>query len=284
MKGDTSATRRKPTATATAAAVNIIDGMDDLFAPWFTGESWNAWRVIVKSAFGLPLAEDELEIFRAVAGDRVPPTRQVKELWIVAGRRAGKDSVASLVAAHAAAFFPHADRLRPGERALVVNLACDRDQGKICLNYTRSFFTDTPLLAPMIGRETAYGFELSNGVDVAVYTNNFRAVRGRAVLLAVLDECAYYTSDNSSAPDIETYRALLPGLATLPNAMLVGISSPYRKSGLLYQKFRDHYGRSADDVLVIKAKDAKPDTGSGHRRSGVDRRSRGSTRGVAGGV
>jgi hypothetical protein len=32
----------------------------------------------------------------------------------------------------------------------------------------------------------------------------------------------------------------------------VGISSPYRKSGLLYKKFEKHYGREGD-VLVIKA-------------------------------
>ena len=34
--------------------------------------------------------------------------------------------------------------------------------------------------------------------------------------------------------------------------MLIGISSPYRKAGLLYQKYKDYYGRDGDGVLVVK--------------------------------
>jgi hypothetical protein len=34
--------------------------------------------------------------------------------------------------------------------------------------------------------------------------------------------------------------------------MVIGISSPYRKSGLLYRKFKQHYGQDGD-ILVIKA-------------------------------
>jgi hypothetical protein len=52
---------------------------------------------------------------------------------------------------------------------------------------------------------------------------------------------------------VETYNAVKPGLATLPGALLVGISSPYRKSGLLFSKFKKHFGQDDDDVLVIKA-------------------------------
>jgi hypothetical protein len=206
----------------------------------------------LKAAFCIPLDESELETFHALAGDRAPPERQVRELWVIAGRRAGKDSVASVIAAHVAAFFGHADRLRPGERALVLNLATDRDQAKICLNYVRAFFTSIPMLSNMVDRETNAGFELTNGVDIAIATNNFRAVRGRAVLAAILDECAFYQSESSTSPDVETYRALMPGLATLPGAMLIGISSPYRRAGLLHQKYKDHYGH-AGDVLVVKA-------------------------------
>ena len=108
------------------------------------------------------------------------------------------------------------------------------------------------MLHDMIGRETSSGFELSNGVDIAIATNNFRAVRGRAVLAAILDEVSFYQSDSSTSPDVETYRALMPGLATLPGSMLIGISSPYRRAGLLHQKYKDHFGH-AGDVLVVKA-------------------------------
>src|SRR5262249_18385133 len=180
--------------------------------------------------------------------------RRVREAWFVAGRRSGKDSIASLITAHAASMFDRkSGRLRRGERALCACLATDRDQARIVLGYWRSYFDDVPLLCTMVDRSTATGFNLRNAVDVAVTTNSFRAVRGRPVLAAVLDECAFWRDERSATPDEETYRAIVPGMATLRDSMLVGISSPYRKAGLLWRKFKDNFGRAADDVLVIRA-------------------------------
>ena len=94
-------------------------------------------------------------------------------------------------------------------------LACDRDQARIVLNYTRSYFTDIGLFAGMISKETQFGFELSNGIDITVATNSFRSVRGRPVLCAILDEIAFWRDDNSANPDDEVFAALKPGLASL---------------------------------------------------------------------
>ena len=132
-------------------------------------------------------------------------------------------------------------------------LAVDREQAKILLNYVRSYFTDIEFLRDMIQRETANGFELNNGVDVTIATNSFRAIRGRPVLCAVLDECAFWRDEVSANPDEETYRALRPALARVPGSMLLGITSPYRKSGLAYGKWAKFYGRDDNDVLVIQA-------------------------------
>jgi hypothetical protein len=189
-------------------ALNIIDTMNDpaLFAPWFPGPSWNAWRTVLKAAFCIPLDDSELETFRALAGDRPVPERQVRELWVIAGRRAGKDSIASLVGAYAAAFFAHANRLRPGERPLVLNLATSRDQARICLNYTRSFFHRIPMLSQMVSRETADGFELHNQVDVVIGTNSHTAPRGRAIAsargaLIVERRCSSHVSASAGPND-----------------------------------------------------------------------------------
>ncbi len=59
--------------------------------------------------------------------------------------------------------------------------------------------------------------------------------------------------ENSASPDEEVYRACRPALARVPGSMLIAISSPYRKSGLLYRKFNKHFGQNDDDVLVIHA-------------------------------
>jgi hypothetical protein len=236
------------------SAFNIIHAMESpaLFQRWYDGESWSGWKTILRAAYNLPMSEEDREFLRSVA-DREAPPQRVKELWIAAGRRSGKDSVASLCAAFAACTFSQGHLLRPGERALILCLATDRDQAKICLNYCRSLFTSTPMLKAMVTRETAVGFELSNKCDVVIATSSYRAVRGRAIAMVILDEIAFFQSENSASPDLEIYRALLPGLASLPGSMLIAISSPYKKGGILYSKFKDCYGKSNDNVLFIRS-------------------------------
>src|SRR5260370_19195681 len=183
-------------------SLSIIETIEDprLFQPWFSGITWNAWKAILKAIHALPMTEQERAQFRAVT-DRDPPAGPPREVWIVAGRRAGKDSIASVVAAQAAAFFVPMGKLRGGERAVVMCLAVDRDQAKIVLNYIRSYFTDITYLAQMVRRETRDGLELSNGVDVVVATNSYRSSRGRAVLTAVFHEVALWRPAVSLAPD-----------------------------------------------------------------------------------
>jgi hypothetical protein len=42
-------------------------------------------------------------------------------------------------------------------------------------------------------------------------------------------------------------------MATVPGALLLGISSPYARRGLLWEQHRAHYGQEGDDVLVWQA-------------------------------
>src|SRR5437879_8327209 len=101
--------------------MNIIEAFDDpnLYAPWFPGVSWNPWKIVLKAIFAIPMTSEEEKFFRTIA-DRDPPTEPVKEVWIVAGRRAGKDSVASVLVAHLAGMLEDGDRPRTGGRAVVL--------------------------------------------------------------------------------------------------------------------------------------------------------------------
>jgi len=233
---------------------DILTAMDTTFAKWFEGPSWDTWRAILKAAFCLPMDGDEMALFKAVSGGRSAPKRRVRELWVIGGRRGGKDSVASLIAVYMAAFFQVGlDKLRPGERAQIQCLAVDRDQSKVVLEYIRSFFDHNKTLDNLVMRRTRDGLQLVNGCDIVVATNSFRAVRGRSVLVSIFDECAFWLNERSARPDTETYNAVLPSLATLPGSMLVGISTPHRKSGLLFTKFRKYFGVDDDSTLVIRA-------------------------------
>jgi hypothetical protein len=236
------------------ARAGITEAMDDpaLFGPWFAGPSWASWRAILRAAFALPMSDEELGLFRAVA-EREPPTKRVRELYVIAGRRAGKDSIASLIAAWFGAFVSYEGLLRPGELAAVMCLAVDKPQAKIVHSFTKAYFSEIELLRGLVKRETQDGLELATGVELTVMASNFRSVRGRSIALAIMDELAFLRSDESANPDRATYDALVPGLATIPGSMLIGISSPHRRGGLLYEKWKAHYGRNDDSVLVIRA-------------------------------
>jgi len=47
--------------------------------------------------------------------------------------------------------------------------------------------------------------------------------------------------------------ALEPSMATIPNAMLLAISTPYAKLGVLYDMHQKYFGKDDDEVLVWKA-------------------------------
>ncbi len=248
-------TKRKKAVVAVAEpALSIIDAMNDpaLFGNWYSGPSWDPWKAVLAGAFCLPMTEAEKEIFREVAGGREPPKKRPKEIWVAGSRRLGKGAVASALAAWSAAFFDKQDRLRPGERALVLCLSVDVKLARVLLGYIKAFFVSIPMLKEMVVNETQWGLTLNNGVDIEVMAASMSGVRGRAIELVVLDELSFFSTENSANPDLEIYRALLPGCATL-DGMIVGISSPYLESGLLYSKFKEHFGKDSEGVLVLKA-------------------------------
>src|ERR1700683_2668575 len=160
-----------------------------VFGPWFNGSSWDNWRAVLRGAFGERMTRAERAFFHSVA-KREPPSRRVRELLVVSGRRSGKDSVASGIAAHIAASFEPAGMLRPGERAVVALLAVDRSQGQVVLGYLRSYFERIAALGALVESATDCGFRLKNCVDIEIATNDYRSIRGRTLLCVICDELA----------------------------------------------------------------------------------------------
>lgn len=222
----------------------------NLFGPLYAAPSWSLWRTILKAAYAEPLTDEEVAAFTQVA-NRSPPTKRVKELVIIAGRGAGKDSNAGTIAVHQGINFNPKGRLRPGEKAVIMCLACDREQAQIVHGYIRGMFKSVPALRKMMLSVNADSIELTNNVVIEVHTNSYRSVRGRSIICAIFDECAFWRDENSASPDTETYAAVSPGLGRMPGSMAILISTPHKKSGLLYDRYKKHYGRDDDNVLCV---------------------------------
>lgn len=238
------------------SSLTLLDAISDpnLFAPWFKDPStWQAWFAFIAALFALPMTADQLAIYREHTGRNEPPVTQASEAWLICGRRAGKSFVLALIAVFLACFHDYRQYLAPGERGTVFCLATDRKQARIILRYVRALLNNVPMLARMIEREWAEGFDLSNHVTIEVATASFRSTRGFTLVACLLDELAFWPTDDTATPDVEVLNALRPGMATIPTAMLLCASSPYARRGALWDAYRRHYGKPGDPVLVWQA-------------------------------
>lgn len=138
-----------------------------------------------------------------------------------------------------------------GGRSWVI--AADRRQARVVFRYIVGLIEGTPLLAPLVERRTAEAVHLTTRVTIEVHTASFRAVRGYTIIAAVCDEVAFWRSEDSANPDVEILNGLRPGMATVPGALLLCISSPYARRGALWEAYRTHYGADSDPVLVWQA-------------------------------
>ncbi len=231
---------------------SIIDAVTDpqLFRPFFPDlKSWNAWLVFLKAAFGLNMTTEELAVFQACTGRQTAPTDVARECFLVVGRRGGKSRVLALIAVYLAVFFDHSQHLAPGENGVVQVLAADRRQARVILKYVKAFLSQTAILARMIESETQEGVYLSNNIAVEVTTASFRSVRGRTVVAALLDELAFWSSEDSANPDVEVLAAIRPSMLTIPNSMLLAASSPYSRKGVLWDAHKKHFGKEGNTLV-----------------------------------
>jgi hypothetical protein len=233
----------------------ILEALDDkrLLKGLF-GPSWQPWRAFLAAVYGLGLTDDELALYRACTGRQTPPTAQVKEAWVIAGRRAGKSRIASLLAVWTAVGTDWTPHLAPGEVATVAVLAGDLDQARTCMRYILGIIDATPMLRRRIVHRTKLSVELQGRVVIEVRASSFKATRSYSYAAVIADELAYWDADGDAAnPDVEVLNAVRPGLVTLPGSLLVCISSPYARKGALWQAYHRDYGRENTDVLVWKA-------------------------------
>jgi hypothetical protein len=213
--------------------------------------SWRTWVAVLKAAFGEALTPEEVEVFAVVAGGRVPPSRRCRELWCgPIGRRSGKSRTAAAVSAFIAVLVDHSRRLAPGELGVVAIIAASREQARTVHGYVRGFLEASELLRGEIESIGAEEIRLRGNIAICVVTNSYRVARGSTLLCVVGDEISFWRSEESATPDLETYRACLPSLVA-SGGMWVGISTGYRRAGLLHAKYRAHFGVASDDVLCV---------------------------------
>jgi len=231
--------------------IDIISAISDekLFRPVFRDlKTWRSWMTFLKTITGLPLRDDELALFQQCTGLSEPPEKPPREVFCICGRRSGKSFISGLLAVYLSAFRDWGEVLAPGERGYFAVIACDRRQAKVVLDYIRAFLHASPLIESLIEEEFKEEIVLRNKIVIDVKTASYRTIRGFSLIGLVMDELSFFRTEVASEPDFEIYRAAIPSLATT-GGLLLGISTPYSRRGLLWEKFSKHFGKPGETLI-----------------------------------
>ena len=229
--------------------MNILQAISDpnVFGSAFRDKkrTWSAWTAFLAALFGLPLTKAQSQVYVQCTGrteSSSTPATPSTEAWLVVGRRGGKSFILALLAVFLASFRDWRPYLGPGERGTIMVIAADRKQARVIMRYVKGLFELVPMLRQLIEAERVEGIDLSNRVTIEVHTASFRTVRGYSIVAALLDEVAFWPSDNSANPDTEIIAAIRPAMSTIPNALLLCASSPYARRGALWEAYRKFFG------------------------------------------
>ena len=235
--------------------MNILQAIADkkVFGQHFKGPTWNAWFAFLAALFALPMTDAQLALYRKFTGRTQAPTIPLLEAWLACGRRSGKSFILAVIAVVLAAFKDWRPYLA-GEVGTIMIIAQDRKQARTIVRYITGLLKAVPMLSQLVENETRESITLRNRVVIEVHAASFRSTRGYTIVAALLDELAYWPTDEASAePDVEIINAIRPGMATIPDAMLLCASSPHARRGALWDAHRRHYAKDNDPVLVWQA-------------------------------
>jgi len=233
------------------------------------GESWAGWRALLLASMGEKLKPDELEHFKRLTGRSEPPLERVSELWVIAGRRGGKSRAIATLLAYIGCLCDHRAKLVSGETGVALCLAPSQAQASVVLDYCAGIINESKILRQLITRQTAETIELDNRITIEVRGASFRRLRGPTLVAVVLDELAFFHSDESANPDIEIINAVRPALGTT-SGLLACISSPYARRGELWNAFKAEYGDKGDASILV-AKGGTRDLNPSYEQAKIDR-------------
>jgi len=234
-------------------AITPYDAITDpaLFRPWFDDESFGAWHTIGKVMSGIPLTEDwQQKVYEYIAGKQSIPT-DIRQLWIMAGRRSGKSLFAAFLGVYEALFRDWSSVLTRGETGIVGVICPDRMQGRVVFNYARAFCAGIPLIQPLVKKVTAESIRFRNGIVLEIRTASYRTPRGYSIVCFIVDEADFLRDDASANPFKEILTAVKPGMATT-KGLLVVISTPYARTGEFYKAHERYWGEKHNSILFLK--------------------------------
>lgn len=167
--------------------------------------------------------------------------------------RSGKSTICALLVVFYAVWGEWEKYVSKGEQPKIFVVSCNKEQAKIIIGYVKAILHLTLFLKSMIKKSLSESIELKNGIEIVVKPASWRSTRGFTVGLLIMEEIAFWRFEPESAiRDKEIYTAIKPAMTTIKNSLIIGISTPFARQGLLWKKFEKHHGNPGP-VLVWTA-------------------------------
>jgi hypothetical protein len=185
--------------------------------------------------------------------DSFPPEAR-SVLVAVCGARSGKSYLLGALYSLWRALTADLSTLAPGEQASALVVAPDVRLGRQVLRYALGAARGVPAIARCIESETAESFVIvrPDGARVAIEvlpaTRGGSAVRGRSLVSAVLDECAFFRDEAAVVNDQDLFRAVAPRV--LAGGLVILASTPWVEAGLLHAEFSANWGAPVRALAV----------------------------------
>ncbi|WP_009630207.1 phage terminase-like protein, large subunit [Synechocystis sp. PCC 7509] len=177
-------------------------------------------------------------------------------VWAL-GRRSGKTLMSAIVATYCATMLAdeYKRHLRPGEKFYIISVANTIDQAKIALQGVKDLINGSPILKPLIVRETTDTLELRNGAVFRALTASSRSGRGMACPLLIFDELAHAVdTEAGNAAGSSLYQALSPSVAQFGKiGKILLLSSPWIQSGIFWDLYKQAASGNFAHMQVVQA-------------------------------
>jgi hypothetical protein len=196
-----------------------------------------------------------LDIWQQCTCRETYPKYGFSEATIICGARSGTDSrIATPTAAFEAALGNHEKYLAKGERAVIPLVAQDMRGSRIAFNYLKCYFTESPLLKSMLEDEPLSNeIRLKNRTSIMCFPSTQSSLRRWSMPVGIMDEVGFWRLDGSVDCDTEIQTSIRGGMINFDRTKLIKISSPYMKSGVLHDDFKNHFAQDSPDILVWRA-------------------------------
>lgn len=193
------------------------------------------------------LAGDQRDIARQLFGDVDTVPAQARHVLVaMCGARGGKSWLLVALYSLWRALTADLSGLAPGEQATALIVAPDLRLARQALRYCIGAARLVPSIAALIASETADALVLRRpdgravAIEVLPATRGGSAVRGRTLVSACLDESCFFHDERYAVNDLDIFRAVSPRV--LPDGMVVLASTPWTRSGLLFDEFTANHG------------------------------------------